>query len=317
MTTKTLMDRPDAVIPNPDPSVMTIESIDRSIRNLDSVINARISGMEKAVEVFQSDLTRVPTQLDRGIGSLRDLVEARLLAITSHMESIKEITLNRSETNQKVIGTRLDAMDKAIELLQASAYKMPAFVKDQVDQLHSLTDERFSSIDKDLQERDKRTQQSLDSINVQFAERDKRTEQLSLADKTAIAAALQAQKEAAGATNESNGAALAKMENNFTKQIEAGQALVQSVSRNLEDKLNDLKSRMDRGEGKSTVLDPAIGDKLDMLSQSIFDLNRSRDQHTGSEKHATDSSARTMAGVGLIIALAVGIGEIIVRVAVH
>ena len=46
----------------------------------------------------------------------------------------------------------------------------------------------------------------------QFAERDKRTEQLSLADKTAIAAALQAQKEAAGAQNESNTAAINKME---------------------------------------------------------------------------------------------------------
>ena len=42
------------------------------------------------------------------------------------------------------------------------------------------------------------TEQRFAGIETQFSERDKRTEQLSMADKTAIAAALQAQKEAAG-----------------------------------------------------------------------------------------------------------------------
>lgn len=95
------------------------------------------------------------------------------------------------------------------------------------------------------------TEQRFESIATQFAERDKRTEQLSLADKTAIAAALQAQKEAAGATNESNSVALAKMENNFTKLIDQGQTLLQSVAKNMDDKINDIKSRIDTGEGQS------------------------------------------------------------------
>jgi len=95
------------------------------------------------------------------------------------------------------------------------------------------------------------TQQRFEGIATQFAERDKRTEQLSIADKTAIAAALQAQKEAAGATNESNSVALAKMENNFTKLIDQGQTLLQSVAKNMDDKINDLKSRNDTREGQS------------------------------------------------------------------
>jgi hypothetical protein len=70
-------------------------------------------------------------------------------------------------------------------------------------QLRELHSERFSS------------------IALQFEERDKRTEQLSVADKTAIAAALQAQKEAAGAQNESNTAAVAKIETNFDNKLQS------------------------------------------------------------------------------------------------
>jgi hypothetical protein len=105
-------------------------------------------------------------------------------------------------------------------------------------------------ISTEIQVLSKVTEERFQSIAIQFAERDKRTEQLSLADKTAIAAALQAQKEAAGATNESNSVALGKMEDNFTKLIDQGQTLLNSVAKNMDDKINDLRSRLDTGEGQ-------------------------------------------------------------------
>ena len=114
-------------------------------------------------------------------------------------------------------------------------------IKTEIEVLSRVTDQRFSSIE------------------TQFEERDKRTEQLSLADKTAIAAALQAQKEAAGSTNESNSVALAKMENNFTKLIDQGQTLLNSVAKNMDDKINDLKSRLDTGEGQNKGKTEGIG----------------------------------------------------------
>lgn len=178
-------------VPNPDPTVRTVE------------------------------------QLQREIATTRNIMEASL------------------DGNRRVFETRLNGMDKAIELLQRSADAIPAHIKDAVAQLESLHNERFSSIAALLDTR-------FDGIDTQFAERDKRTEQLSLADKTAIAAALQAQKEAAGATNESNSVALIKMETNFTKLIDQGQTLLQAVSRNTDEKINDLKGRFDRGEGATT-----------------------------------------------------------------
>jgi hypothetical protein len=93
--------------------------------------------------------------------------------------------------------------------------------------------------------------EKFDSVEKQFIERDKRTEQLSIADKTAIAAALQAQKEAAGAQNESNAASVTKQEAAFTKLLDQNQALFQTSMAALTTQLNDLKSKQDRGEGSS------------------------------------------------------------------
>ena len=96
------------------------------------------------------------------------------------------------------------------------------------------------------------TAQRFASIETQFSERDKRTEQLSLADKTAIAAALQAQKEAAGAQNESNAASVTKQEAAFTKLLDQNQTLFHTAMSALTTQLNDVKSRLDKGEGKSS-----------------------------------------------------------------
>jgi hypothetical protein len=73
-----MVDRPASIIPNPDPSIVTSEAMDRRVDTAIAVVIARMDGMQKAVDVFQSDLTRVPTQLDRAISGLRELMESKL-----------------------------------------------------------------------------------------------------------------------------------------------------------------------------------------------------------------------------------------------
>lgn len=225
--------RTGEVLPNPDPSVMTTEAIDRATNNLEQKIISRIAGIEKGVEVFHADLVRVPTLLDRSVLGLREIIE-----------------------------TRLDGMDKAIELLQVTTNKMPSIVKNDVTQLRELHEEKFKSVEA-------RIVVQFDGIATQFGERDKRTEQLSLADKTAIAAALQAQKEAAGAQNESNAAANVKMETNFSKLIEQGHTLLLEVRRSTEAQINDLKSRLDKGEGQAKGASDNSGFIITMVMAGI------------------------------------------------
>lgn len=142
-------------------------------------------------------------------------------------------TLLTTENLRREIANLKELIEARLAASDAARIALHALITAEIQVLSSVTEQRF------------------ESIATQFAERDKRTEQLSLADKTAIAAALQAQKEAAGATNESNSVALAKMENNFTKLIDQGQTLLQSVAKNMDDKINDMKSRIDTGQGQS------------------------------------------------------------------
>ena len=121
---------------------------------------------------------------------------------------LKELVLSIVEGNFKVIDTRLIGMDRALQLLHEQQEGRQQVIDVSIGQLRALHSEKFDSIAMNLDERDKRLDERFDGIGTQFQERDKRTEQLSLADKTAIAAALQAQKEAAGATNESSFTAL-------------------------------------------------------------------------------------------------------------
>lgn len=235
-----LMGPPTALVPNPDPATRTVE------------------------------------QLQREIGATRQIVEAN------------------GRATREVLETRLAGMDKAIELLQRTTDKLPEQIRNEVKQLEFLHGERFNSINSQINTH-------LLGIDKQFAERDKRTEQLSLADKTAIAAALQAQKEAAGAQNDSNSTANIKMEANFAKLIEQTQTLLQEVRRNTDDKINDVKSRLDKGEGHTNATDPLIASAIAQLTGEVKSLKSIDDRGSG---HS--------AGSGQMIGYLVGVGGFVI-----
>jgi hypothetical protein len=96
------------------------------------------------------------------------------------------------------------------------------------------------------------TDEVFQRIDVQFVERDKRTEQLALASSTAIATALQAAKEAVGAQNTSNSIAIAKSESSTLESLRQLRELFLSETKAINEKVDDLKSRLDRGEGKGS-----------------------------------------------------------------
>lgn len=124
-------------------------------------------------------------------------------------------------------------MDKAIQLLQTSSDRLPGFVKEEVDHLRVLHEEKFAS------------------IAVQFAERDTRTEQTSRDSKVAVDAALQAAKEAVGEQNKSSALAIAKSETATTKQIDQIGSLISTTSNAFNDKVDDIKGRLTIIEGKA------------------------------------------------------------------
>lgn len=172
---------------NPDPTVRTVEQLQREVSALKELHGVRLEAMDKAIQVAHDDLVRVPTDVDKAVSSLRGVLQETF----------------------KIHGEKFQSTD-------------------------DLAKEKFAGIQK------------------QFDERDVRTEQSATATKIAVDAALQAQKEAAGAQNESNAAAIAKSEAATTKQIDGIIALLNGGLKALDEKISDLKGRLDRGEGKTT-----------------------------------------------------------------
>lgn len=132
---------------------------------------------------------------------------------------------------RELIETRLDGMDKAINLIQVQSDRVPGHIDGAVSRLQELHAEKF------------------DSIAIQFKERDSRTEQTSKDNKVAIDAALQAQKEAVGKQNEANSQAIAKSEAAFIKQIDQIGTLITTMNSAIDGKINDIKDRLTTIEG--------------------------------------------------------------------
>jgi len=169
--------------------------------------------------------------LQREIFALRELIEVKLGTAVS-----------AGEQTRTIIETRLDGMDLAIQLLQADRDKFPGRIDEKIVALRQVHDEKFKAIVDWVEEK-------FASIQKQFDERDVRTEQAAGAVKIAVDAALQAQKEAAGEQNRSNTLAQTKSETATTKQIDQIGTLIQNNTKSFDDKINDVKDRVNRIEG--------------------------------------------------------------------
>ena len=122
---------------------------------------------------------------------------------------------------REILEARLNGMDKAITLLQAAVDRSPT-----IPQVYAEFTEKFNS------------------INIQFIQRDVRFEQTRIDSKLAIDAALQAAKEAVEEQNRSSSVAVAKSEAATTKQMDSIVEMIQTNTKSLDDKINDLKDRL-------------------------------------------------------------------------
>jgi hypothetical protein len=114
----------------------------------------------------------------------------------------------------------------------------------------------------------------------------------SVAAKEAINAAMAAAKEAVStasisaekaiaAQNESTGASILKSELSVTKQIDSIQTALTTSNKTLDEKIGVLNGRLDRGDGKISVQDPAMSAALTSMANAIAALQTGNDQGYG------------------------------------
>jgi hypothetical protein len=130
-----------------------------------------------------------------------------------------------------LVDLRFSGIDTATQLLATSVNKTPTAIETAVTGMREVYDEKFRS------------------ISLQFRERDVRTAQASVAADSALKAALQAAKEAVFEQANAAARAAEKTELSFTKQIDQIGLQITTVAKGLDDRIGELKERVDRGEG--------------------------------------------------------------------
>jgi len=135
---------------------------------------------------------------------------------------------------KEIIFTRLDANDKAVELLHADVTRVPTDTDKAIAHLKELHNERFEGIEKQFSERDTRMTRELEH------------------SQTALEAALLSAEKAVNKQNENFALSIAKSENATNKQMEQQATLIHTSNGALESKISDLKDRVTIIEGKTS-----------------------------------------------------------------
>jgi prolyl-tRNA synthetase len=150
---------------------------------------------------------------------------------------------------REILETRLDGMDKAANVLDETVNRTPTVIQSAIANVREVYDERFRSVQQQLGDKGSTYDERFTSIAQQFAERDVRTDQAATASASALAAALQAAKEAVFEQAQAAAKAAEKTELSFTKQIDQIGLQISTVAKGFDDRIAELKERIDRGEG--------------------------------------------------------------------
>jgi hypothetical protein len=159
-----------------DPSALTIATMIREVEHLkdlhegrihavEEMLKTRVDAIDKATTLFETNLTRVPTEVDRQITHLRELLESKL---GSH--------------------------GATLAYLQHEVERFPVQIEDKAHALQPLFVERFRGVETEMREK-------FHSISSQFSLRDDHVKQAAMDVKDQITTALSAAKEMVGAQN--------------------------------------------------------------------------------------------------------------------
>jgi len=192
------------------------------------------------------------------------LTRAALLREIAILE--EKITL-RVEGVTNTYNARLDAIDRATTLFAEDLKRVPTALDRAMASSRILTDEQFAKVETRLAGMALLKAEQFASIQKQFEERDLRLEQAAIAAKEAVAAALQAAKEAVAEQAHSSATATQKAEATQVKSIEQQASLIRQVTDANQAQIADIKERITRIEALAIG---QAGQKVEQHASSSF-----------------------------------------------
>lgn len=144
--------------PDPDPTPRTIQNLQREIASLKELIFTRLDGMDKALIVFTDTLHRVPSDVDRQVGALRELVyetfksyDGMFSAIDTRLHERDVRFAQAAENNRDSVAAALQAQRESVteqnRASETAIAKAETATMKQIDQIHLLLQTASAGLD--------------------------------------------------------------------------------------------------------------------------------------------------------------------------
>lgn len=130
-----------------DPQALMQSISDRSYASLSRELGVKIDSIEKAVEVAHADLVRVPTEVQKGIQSLRDLLEAKIITLAAVDNHTMEYLQSELTGNKQLYMEKFIAIEETITVLKDT-------INDRFTQNDQNTEKAFNAAKQAVGERD-------------------------------------------------------------------------------------------------------------------------------------------------------------------
>jgi hypothetical protein len=101
--------------PVPDPTRLTMEALQREASSLKELVFTRLTAMDKAVELFANNLNRVPTDVDKQVGNLKDLHNERFNRVDTQLVGIQLQFAERDKRAEQISKDSKIAVDAALQ----------------------------------------------------------------------------------------------------------------------------------------------------------------------------------------------------------
>lgn len=125
--TKSIEEYREIANSRPDPTVRTVEQLQREVSALKELHGVRLEAMDKAIQVAHDDLVRVPTDVQKAVGALRDVFletfkihDEKFSGVQRQFEERDVRSDKTAELNQKALDAALLTAEKAVSKQQES-----------------------------------------------------------------------------------------------------------------------------------------------------------------------------------------------------
>ena len=242
---------------------------------------ARDNGPSNYELLPRLDPTRLTIHmLRREVATLRELIETRMDAAAvatgdrfAYIERTVDLRVAALERWTALLGEQHDQIrgevDKDVKLLRRGNRDVRGEIAGQVTSIGDVIAANRRSVQQEIDHQRDLRDEKFAGVERQFTERDIRNDRQVVVAQQAIETALDTARALADQQNAANAVAQQKSEASFTKQIDAMGLRIDTVQKVFDDRILEVKERIDRGEGSQLGARHVITEKRLDASQWI------------------------------------------------